>query len=358
VKVSLTVKTTNLLALTWIYLGLPLLCALIIVVSVIIGSSRQQAVISFVSSLGLGKNVLQLMDVEMRLIVRLGENIVYCCARWSPDGQEIIFDTFNGQGTNPLKRIYRMNADGRQTRPLMSFSERNAQTGAWSPDGRFVAYVTVRFEFVTEIALLDTQTGVSRQLTDNHTYAEGPVWSPDGQFIVFTSQQGRANWDICRVNPDGSEYQNLTESEGSDNLPAVSPDGRYIIFISNRSGKQLLYRMDADGNNLQPLTTAHTLEIAPSWSPDGGHILFVSEAIPGKVDISRINADGSDLRRLATISGSEPPPVWSPDGRQILFVSVDNSGNTNLHMMDADGEHLRKLSDDNNRETNLAWYPG
>jgi hypothetical protein len=37
--------------------------------------------------------------------------------------------------------------------------------------------VTVRFEFVTEIAPSDTQTGVSRQLTDNHTYAEGPVFA-------------------------------------------------------------------------------------------------------------------------------------------------------------------------------------
>ncbi len=357
-KVSLSVKKTNYLALTRIYGGLVLICTFIIAISLVIGTSRHQVVISFVSSLGLGKNVLQLMDIEQGKIVPLSQDIVYCCTKWSPNGHEIIFDTFNGQATSPFKQIYRMNADGSQTRPLMSLSELSAQTGAWSPDGRFVAYLTVRFEFVTEIALLDTETGESRQLTNNGTYAEAPVWSPDGRYIVFTSQQGRSNWDICRVNPDGTGYQNLTSAQGSDNLPAVSPDGEEIVFISNRTGKQVLYIMHNDGKDLHPLTTVHTLEIAPSWSPDGSYILFVTEDKPGEVYISRINADGSDFRRLAAISGSETPPVWSPDGSHILFAAADSSGNTYLSIMDANGENLRKMLDDNNREINLAWYPG
>src|SRR5689334_15879441 len=131
-------KITHYFALSWIYGLLLLLSTLIIVVSLMIGSSRQPAVISFVSSFGLGKDVLQLMDIEERLIVRLSQNIIYCCAKWSPSGHEVIFDTFNGQGSDPFKRIYRMNADGSQMRPLMSLSEPSAQTGAWSPDGRYV----------------------------------------------------------------------------------------------------------------------------------------------------------------------------------------------------------------------------
>lgn len=353
------VKVRSGLAIARLYLIFLFVCGLAIVVAIFIGGSRRaQTVISYVSSVGLGKNVLHLMDIQNRITRPVSQNIVYCCTKWSPSGGEIIFDTFDGQGTNSLKRIYRMNANGSQMRPLMSLTEPSAQSGVWSPDGRYIAYVTFRFEFVAEVAVLDTQTGESRQITHNHTYAEAPIWSPDGQFIVFTAQQGRANWDICRVNVDGTGYQNLTLAEGSDNLPAISPNGQHITFISNREGKQLLHLMDADGKNLHPLTTVHTLEITPSWSPDGRYILFVSEDQLGKVNISRISADGSDFRPLATISGGETSPVWSPDSQHILFTAANDLGNTDLYTMDADGEHLVKLADANSRETNLAWHPG
>lgn len=356
-KVFEILKTTR-LVFTWICLPLLVLCGVFIAASTVIGAGQRQTIISFVSSRGLGKNILQLMDTQKQITVHLSQNIIHCCAKWSPKGDEVIFDTFNGSGTNALKYIYRMTADGRQPRPLIALTEPSAQSGAWSPDGRYVAYLTFRFTFVAEIAVLDTQTGVSQQLTNIHTYAEAPVWSPDGRFIVFTVQQSRSNWDIGRINADGSGYQNLTQTQGSDNLPAISPDGRAIAFISNRGGKQLLYRMDADGGNLHALTGVSVLEIAPSWSPDGRYILFVSDDGAGLVHISRVNADGSDLRRLAVISGSEAPPVWSPDGTQILYASVNDSGTTYLYMMDADGGQVRKLADDSNRETNLAWYPG
>jgi len=334
------VKSTRLLALSRIFLALLLLCALFIIISLMIGFGRQQVVISFVSSSSQGSNILQLMDIDEGLILRIGANIIHCCTKWSPNGHEIIFDTLYSQGKYPFKSVYRMNADGRQTRPLLSLSELSAQTGVWAPDGRFVAYISIRFQGVTDVSLLDTQTGLTRQLTNSSTYYEAPVWSPNGQFIVFTSQQGRDNWDICRINPDGSALQNLTNTRGSDTLPAVSPDGHSIVFISNRTGNQELYMMDADGKNQTQVTNNGKANFAPFFHPDGKRIIFASNMGDPKgrnFDMYMVNIDGTGLERITYYEEFDGFPMFTRDGKKIVFCSNRNNaqpGDTNVFIAD------------------------
>src|SRR2546426_11642592 len=63
-----------------------------------------------------------------------------------------------------------------------------------SPDGRFVAY-TVRETnwddnlYKTEIWLVDTQSGRTRQLTNAPKSNSAPAWSPNGRRLAFTSER-------------------------------------------------------------------------------------------------------------------------------------------------------------------------
>ena len=62
-------------------------------------------------------------------------------------------------------------------RPLTSGSLDSAP--AFSPDGRWLAYLSAEPEERPQVWLLPTAGGAPRRLTDHHLGAGAPVWSPD-----------------------------------------------------------------------------------------------------------------------------------------------------------------------------------
>jgi Tol biopolymer transport system component len=57
---------------------------------------------------------------------------------WSPDGELILVNTFPWSGTDPDLLVLRV--DGRNTKILL----RNARSASWSPDGKRIAFVSIR----------------------------------------------------------------------------------------------------------------------------------------------------------------------------------------------------------------------
>ena len=82
-------------------------------------------------------------------------------------------------------------------------------------------------------------------LTNNSADDEDPAWSPDGRRIAFASVK---NWDyhIFVINADGSGGTSFTDRLADHTSPAWSPDGRKIAFTSNRdAGDNDIYVMNA-----------------------------------------------------------------------------------------------------------------
>lgn len=100
----------------------------------------------------------------------------------------------------------------------------DAGGGAWSPDGRRVAYVTDRdgngrclfhdcFGNAGEIYVADADGGDARRLTHNPDVDSAPEWSGDGEWIVFArigDEEG--DWDLHAVRADGGCERKLTET--------------------------------------------------------------------------------------------------------------------------------------------------
>ena len=129
-----------------------------------------------------------------------------------------------------------------------------------------IAFVSER-DGNMEIYVMDNDGGNPRRLTNNPLDEWYPSWSPDGKRIAFTSMKNGGNWEIYVMDADGGNQRNLTKNPFSDRDPSWSPDGKRIAFVSNRDEDENreIYVMDADGGNPQNLTKNPQNDLGPAW---------------------------------------------------------------------------------------------
>ena len=63
-----------------------------------------------------------------------------------------------------------------------------------------------------------------RKITNYLDFDYAPTWSPDGRQIAFVSVRGEQQ-DIYVIDIDGHNRHNLTNHPSPDNNPTWSPDG-------------------------------------------------------------------------------------------------------------------------------------
>jgi Tol biopolymer transport system component len=237
---------------------------------------------------------------------------------------------------------------------------REDSRGAWSPDGRRIAFNSDRSGSMN-IWIHDLETGGTRQLTTGFGGDFQPNWSPDGRQVAFFSSRA-GNVDIWSADAGTGQIRQLTGDPATDVNPFYSPDGRSIAFHSDREGRMEVWRMDADGSAQTPLTRdGVTLSHFMRFSADGRYVMFLC-LCGGEPQVMQVPAAGGALEPVAAVAGGghlslspdatlvldavghkslwvspqqggEPYPifefddpavrldypVWSPDGRNILF---------------------------------------
>ena len=106
-----------------------------------------------------------------------------------------------------------------------------------------------------------------RNLTNNPRFDTDPIWSPDGKRIAFTSMKNEGNRDIYVMDADGENQRKLTNNPFKDCEPSWSPDGKNIAFVSDREedGNMEIYVINVDGGNPRKLTNNPFDDTAPAW---------------------------------------------------------------------------------------------
>lgn len=175
---------------------------------------------------------------------------------WSPDGQRIAF-VLQSHGLE----IYVVRPDGSGVQALS-----DGMTPAWSPDGTTIAFCRHN---IPRIYLMDADGSNVRPLLQNPGLLPdlGPLWSPDGQSLLYTSVKGTRNYEIYTVSRDGKSRRRLTNTATSEYAYGWSPDGARIVFGSDQDGNFELYIMDSDGSHVRRLTSHPADDLTASWSP-------------------------------------------------------------------------------------------
>jgi serine/threonine-protein kinase len=223
--------------------------------------------------------------------------------------------------------------------------------GAWSPDGRSVAFNSDRLGEMN--IWLRGSDGTERQLTRGPGGDYQPAWSPDGSRIVFFSARG-GNADIWSASVAEGRLTRLTEDPATDINPFYSPDGRQIAFMSDRGGRSEVWVMQSDGSAPRRVTSIGAGGHFLRWTAEGHSIVFRAE-VGARVQIYRVAVDDGTLTRLPDVA-SGAHMSFSPSRALVLDVR----GHKSLWVYPLDGQPGRQIFSFSNPEIRIdypIWSP-
>ncbi len=175
---------------------------------------------------------------------------------WSPDGERLAFGS-NRHGDRKW-RVYVTWVEGREEAQELVFGE----SPDWSrADGRIVFRGCGPMCEVWGLYVTDEQ-GANQTLLLADPSATAPAWSPDGRWVAFMSNRD-GNWELYLVGADGLGLRRLTNGPEHDGVPTWSPDGQWIAFLSHRTGAWGVYALP-----LQPGADVHLVALVPGEYPD------------------------------------------------------------------------------------------
>jgi dipeptidyl aminopeptidase/acylaminoacyl peptidase len=239
--------------------------------------------------------------------------------RISPDGQWIAYTvtTVDSAKDRSDSDVWMVNWEGTRTLK-MAGSPEGESNPRWSPDNRYLSFVSGRYESKGgQIWLLDRAGGEAVRLTDLKGGVSEYEWSPDGSRIALVSHD-----------PDPEEGK-------PDSLRARTPKPIVVDrYAFKRDGEGYLDRrrdhiwiVDVSTRKAVQITTGDYDDRQLRWSPDGKRLAFTSERLDGDADrfnngdIFVVDAvPGATPRKLTTWHGPDASPVWSPDGSRIAYL--------------------------------------
>lgn len=252
-----------------------------------------------------------------------------------------------------ISRIYMVDFDGSNPTPLTP-REELTMSPAWSPDGRFIAYIGYRGNR-TALCLLDV---ANRHVQDFFPggMLSGVRFNPQKGFMTVSRSQGNSNPEIVAVSLQGAVMDRLIGGGWDIKVsPSWSPDGRRLAYVSNESGSPQIYIYDVNTGSKRRITFSGDYNTSPSWSPKGDLIAY-SGVVDGHHQIFVVNPETSQSTRLTSGGGNNEAPTWSPDGRMIAFQS-SRSGRYAIWVILKNGSDARLLTEMPGEQILPSWSP-
>lgn len=304
--------------------------------------------------------------VPTRLTYHPGGDIVQ---GWSQDGQRVLFSSGRDAYSFQFTQLYTVPVTGGlpSLLPLPM-----AHRGAFSPDGKQLAYLQINEPFVTwkryrggrvdPIRVIDLQTLDSYMIGDedktNNTF---PVWL--GQQIFFLSDRAGL-MNVWVYNTQSKALKQVTQFNDYD-VKYLSGNGSSLVF--EQGGR--VHHLDASSLQHKPISINVISDLAqrrPKWvNAMGTAQLFgggffglelagadVSPSakrvvVQARGEVITVPLENGDARNLTASSNRfEHSPAWSPTGGHLAYFASGTKGEDHrLAVIDQSGKEAPRYYD-------------
>jgi Tol biopolymer transport system component len=247
----------------------------------------------------------------------------------SPDGRYVAFSrVVNGNQDVWLLDV----ASGGVTR--FTFDPGIDYVPLWSPDGARILFSSNRSGVFDLYEKSATGAGAEALVLATPQNKFAVDWSPDGKFVLYVSNDPEMNYDIWAL-PLGEERTPFTvvRTSSEERDAQFSPDGRWIAYQSNDSGRLEVYVKPFRGEAARwQLSKDGGAQVR--WRGDGKELFYLAldgelMSVPLRFDSSGSAIDaGAPVRMFATRMGrgvqtsNRQQYMVSDNGQRFLMNSI------------------------------------
>ncbi len=331
--------------------------------------------------------------------------------RWSPKGSAFAFQ-------NDVGELWIYDLEKREASYLVQVYESSYFMGhlvekcfAWSPDGRYIAYVSAdpssissegdkkdslafnrllykskggrgrsfyADDCLTHIWLIPASGGVAENLTPGDYNEHSISWSPDGRQLAFISNRSldpdnNQRFNLWSVDVDTKEVTRLTDDVGTAYQPVWSPDGKSIAYLATTSERSTndslwedtqLYLYSFPNGSSQCLSTKLDRRVGNvSWHLEGEFIYFVAEQ-EGCTPVCRISIKTNEIEVVIDGEFRITDYALSQVGNEIVYVGTDTKHPQELFLASKNEKEPLQLTQLNAtfvgenvlQESSCFWY--
>jgi len=243
-------------------------------------------------------------------------------AEISPDGKQVLYSRSEIKKWSDNKRvatIWIANADGIGHRQFLS-SDKD-RSPAWSPDGKYVAFLSTRDQAENardaagaQLWLLPTGGGEATKLTDVKTAIRSFKWAEDGSRIFFVTEDAPSDAQKeARKNGDDAIYVD----EGANGQGRNSFSSAWLITVADKQTRQL--------------TTGEQIVTDLAPSPDGQSLAYIARPnnrrnFQNLAEVYVLNLATNQTTRLTNNEAPEIRLAWSHDGSRVSYLAPSDKG--------------------------------
>ncbi len=258
---------------------------------------------------------------------------------WSPDGRRVLFASPREVLNNRSNQLYEVSVDGGYERQVMKAV---AYEGAWSPDGKRLAYRPYNAAYAGSSGWRRSRGGTTppvwimdmqgpgagqrwEQIPHVNASDSAPVWA--GGEVVFISDRADGAANLFAFNPASKQLRQLTHETQWD-VRSVDAVGTTLVYESGGRIKQI----DLAGGEPRVLDiqlASIAPQARPQWKDASKTITSARLSATGKRvvvsargEVFTVPVKDGSVRNLTETSGvREKDALWSADGQRIAYVS-------------------------------------